>query len=53
MATCLLGNRNRDFLKEVGTVTKNNTTLPNKVDEVTGGDNISKLFATKYNELYN
>ena len=27
--------------------------LPNMVDEVTGGENISKLFATKNDDLYN
>ena len=52
MATPLLGNKKRDFWKEVGKVTKNNTILPNMVDEVTGGENISKLFATKYDDLY-
>ena len=54
MTTALLGNKNRDFWKEVGKVTKNNTTLPNMVDEVTVTDeNSSKLFATKYDDLYN
>ena len=53
MATALLGNINRDFWKEVGKGTKNNAMLPNVVDEVTGGENIYKLFATKYNGLYN
>ena len=51
MATALLGNKNRDFWKDVGKVTKNNTMLPNMVDEVTGGENISKLFATKYDDF--
>ena len=53
MATALLGNKNRDFWKEVGKVTQNNTMLPNMVDEVTGGENIYKFFATKYDDLYN
>ena len=53
MATALLGNKNRDFWKEVGKVTKNNTMLANMVDEVTGGEDISKVFATKYDDLYN
>ena len=53
MTTALLGNKNRDFLKEVGKVTKKNTMLPNMVDEVKGGEHISKLFATKYDDLYN
>ena len=52
MATALLGNKNGDFWKEVGKVTKNNTVLPNMVDEVTGGANISKLSATKYDVFY-
>ena len=50
MVTALLENKNRDFWKEVGKVTKNNTTLPNMVDEVTGDENISKLFATNYDD---
>ena len=37
MTTALLGNKNRDFWKEVGKVTKNNTMVPNLVDEVTHG----------------
>ena len=45
--------KNRDFVNEVYAVTKTNAMLPNMVDEVTGGDNISKLFATKYGDLYN
>lgn len=53
MATALLGNKSRDFWKEVGKVTKNNNMLPNMVDEVTGDENISKHFATKYEDLYN
>ena len=42
-----------DFWREVGKVTKNNTMLPNMIDEVTGGESMSKLFATKYDYLYN
>ena len=52
MTTYLFGNKNRDFWKEVGKVTKNNTILPNIVDEVRGGENISKLFTTKHDDLY-
>ena len=40
-------------MNEVYTVTKTNTMLPNMADEVTGVDNISKLFTTKYEDLYN
>ena len=40
-------------MNEVYTVTKTNAMLPNMVNEVTGGDTISKLFATKYDDLYN
>ena len=37
----------------MGKVNKTNTMLPNLVDNVTGDENISKLFATKYDKLYN
>ena len=50
MVTALLENKNRNFWKEVGKVTKNNTTLPNMVDDVTGDENIYKLFATNYDD---
>ena len=50
LATALLGNKTRDFWKEVGNDNKSNTTLPNLIDDVTGDENISKLFATKYDE---
>ena len=53
MATVLLGNKNRDLWKEVGKGTKNNAMLPNMVDEVAGGENSYKLFATKFDDLYN
>ena len=42
---------NRDFWKKVDKVTKNNTMLPNMIDEVTGGEHISKLFVTKYDDI--
>ena len=42
MATALLGNKTRDFWKEVSKVNKTNT-LPHLVDDLTGDENISKL----------
>ena len=53
MATTLLGNKTWDFWNEVGKVNKTNNKLPNLADDVTGDENISKLFAIKYDELYN
>ena len=46
MSTALLGHKTRDFWKELDKVNKTNTVLPNLVDDVTGDENISKLFDT-------
>ena len=51
MATTLFRNKTRDFRKEVGKVTKTNTLLTNLVVNVTGDENIYKLFAIKYDKL--
>ena len=53
LAEALSGNRNRDFWKEVKKIKQTKSTIPKSVDNVSNPQDISNLFADKYNELYN
>ena len=48
-----MSNNNRDFWSEVRKIKGGNIRIPEFVDDVQGSDDISKLFLTKYNELFN
>ena len=48
MANALLSNNKRDFWKEIKKINKNNNCLPNLIDDVTGNQDISDHFASKY-----
>ena len=53
MANALLSNNKRDFWKEIKKINKNNNCLPNLIDDVTGNQDISNHFSSKYESLYN
>ena len=53
MASALLENRNQDFLAEVRKVQKTTATVTSQVDSACGPEEISQLFASKYNDIYN
>ena len=53
MADAISMNNDRVLWDEVRNMTKTSNNLPNAMDEVTGTDEISSLFADKYDTLYN
>ena len=53
MADTISKNNDRVLWDEVRKITKTSNNLPNAMDEVTGTDEISSLFADKYDTLYN
>ena len=53
LADALLENDNRNFWKEIRKLRSKSNIYPNTVDGVVGESDISKLFASKYNDLYN
>ena len=48
MATVLLGNKTRDFWKDVGKVNKTNTMLSNLADDVTGDETLVVIKLMNY-----
>ena len=53
MTNTFRGKDDKSFWKSVKKVNKSNASLPSTVDNVQGTENISNLFAEKYNDLYN
>ena len=53
MSQALLANKSSDFWKEIRKVKGNGDTLPSVIDNMSNDEDISDLFAKKYDQLYN
>ena len=53
MSQALLTNKNSDFWKEIRKVKGNCDALPSVIDSLSKDEDISDLFAKKYDQLYN
>ena len=53
VSQALLANKSSDFWKEIGKVKGNGGTLPSVIDNMSNDEDISDLFAKKYDQLYN
>ena len=53
MSQALLNNKNSDFWKEIRKVKGNCDALPSVIDSMSKDEDISDLFAKKYDQLYN
>ena len=53
MSQALLANKSSDFWKEIRKVKGNGDTLPSDIDNMSNDEDISDLFAKKYDQLYN
>ena len=53
MAEAISTNNDRVLWDEVRKMSKTTSSLPNNMDGITGADQISSLFAEKYDALYN
>ena len=53
VSQALLANKSSDFLKEIRKVKGNGDTLPSVIDNMSNDEDISDLFAKKYDQLYN
>ena len=52
MSQALLANKSIDFWKEIRKVKGNGDTLPSVIDNMSNDEDISDLFAKKYDQLY-
>ena len=53
VSQALLTNKNSDFWKEIWKVKGNGDALPSVIDNMSKDEDISDLFAKKYDQLYN
>ena len=53
VSQALLTNKNSDFWKEIWKVKGNGDALPTVIDNMSKDEDISDLFANKYDQLYN
>lgn len=53
MATALVSNSSRDFWSEAKHQSSKCLSLPDRVDDAQGGQEVCDMFADKYSELYN
>ena len=53
VSQALLDNKSSDFWKEIRKVKGNGDTLPSVIDNMSNDEDISDLFAKKYDQLYN